>query len=266
MENSYKAKYSNYSSENKNLENKARGDKFEEQVAEYYKNEGYNVWNRSKSMGFQDRGIDLVAFKNNEVLLIQCKWRKDDAINSLNEEVYNKMIDGYNNIKYNIIIKTDNAKYKLILACRQLNNPSNKSMVNDTLFQYFIRYTDDIKYKYPDIIDKQIIFFDDANEQLKLVREENSKCEKEQNNAKEKADAMAIVVFIHKCLEAYEEILNSLENNESDEAKEQRNFILASIENLEIYYNTRKEKITKILQEDIIEEIEQKLRVFNAYA
>lgn len=259
MENSNKAKYSNY-----DPENKAKGDEFERKVAEYYSKEGYNVWNRSASMGNQDKGIDLIAFKDEEILLIQCKWGQ--RTDTLGVEVYNKMINGYKKIKDTIIKKSDNAKYKLVLACRDLSKEGKKSMVNNMLFECFIRYADDIKYKYPDIIEKQIIFFDDANEQLKLVREENSKCEKEQNNAKEKADAMAIVVFIYKCLEVYEEILKSLEKNKSNEAKEQRNFILASIENLEIYYNTRKEKITKILQEDIIEEIEQKLRVFNAYA
>lgn len=264
MENShsYKANYSNYDPKN-NPENKAISDKFERQVAEYYTKEGYNIWHRSASMNLQDRGIDLIAFKDDEVLFIQCKWRKNSAIDSLDKKVYDKMIDGYIAIKDNIIRKTDNAKYKLILACRQLNNPSNKSMVDDTLFYYLVRYTDDIEYMYPDIAEKQIIFFDDANDQLKLVRNERiSKYEKEENEAKEKADAMTIVVFIYKCLESYEEILKSLENNQSNNAKEQRNILLINVENLENYYKGKKEKFIKILQEKIIKEIEQKMNDF----
>lgn len=54
---------------------KQLGDEYEEQIAEYYKSLGYEVIERGKTLGRKDGGIDLIAKKENQTILIQCKNR-----------------------------------------------------------------------------------------------------------------------------------------------------------------------------------------------
>lgn len=55
---------------------KQLGDEYEEQIAKYYKSLGYAVIERGKTLGRKDGGIDLIAKKENQTILIQCKNRK----------------------------------------------------------------------------------------------------------------------------------------------------------------------------------------------
>ena len=60
---------------------KKYGDDYEKKVGEYYKQKGYKINYRGLELGQEDGGIDLIAMKNNETLLIQCKyWKKDKSI------------------------------------------------------------------------------------------------------------------------------------------------------------------------------------------
>lgn len=62
---------------------KQYGDDFEREVGLYYEIHGYDVEYRGLELGVLDGGIDLIATKENETLLIQCKyWKKDNSINS----------------------------------------------------------------------------------------------------------------------------------------------------------------------------------------
>ena len=53
--------------------NKEKGDKYELQILIYYKKQGYKVYPQGFIKGKADGGIDLVAYKGSEALLIQCK-------------------------------------------------------------------------------------------------------------------------------------------------------------------------------------------------
>lgn len=55
------------------ITNKEKGDKYEVQILRYYKNQGYKVYPQGLIQGRCDNGIDLIAYKDNEALLIQCK-------------------------------------------------------------------------------------------------------------------------------------------------------------------------------------------------
>jgi predicted helicase len=46
---------------------------YEKQIADKFKELGYEVIERGKEKGKKDEGIDLIATKDNETLLIQCK-------------------------------------------------------------------------------------------------------------------------------------------------------------------------------------------------
>lgn len=50
-----------------------KGIEYESHIAEIYRNRGYQVWERGKELGRKDGGIDLVACKDDETILIQCK-------------------------------------------------------------------------------------------------------------------------------------------------------------------------------------------------
>lgn len=70
---------------------KQLGDEYEEQVAKYYRSLGYEVIERGKTMGRKDGGIDLIAKKESETILIQCKNWGSRAIkhSHIKEFLYN---------------------------------------------------------------------------------------------------------------------------------------------------------------------------------
>lgn len=60
---------------------KKAGDAFEILVGQSYEADGYEVDYRGLRLDFLDGGIDLVATKDNKIILIQCKyWKKKDSI------------------------------------------------------------------------------------------------------------------------------------------------------------------------------------------
>ena len=50
-----------------------KGKEYEEQISRYFANLGYKVYPNGKIKGKMDAGIDLIAHKDNETILIQCK-------------------------------------------------------------------------------------------------------------------------------------------------------------------------------------------------
>lgn len=56
--------------------NKQKGDEYEFFVANLYKDDGYKIYMNGYNNGVKDEGIDIIAHKGNEALLIQCKnWK-----------------------------------------------------------------------------------------------------------------------------------------------------------------------------------------------
>lgn len=59
-------------------EKKDKGNKYEIFVAKKYEELGYEVYKKGIIEGLKDGGIDLIATKENETILIQCKnWKID---------------------------------------------------------------------------------------------------------------------------------------------------------------------------------------------
>ncbi|WP_191337708.1 restriction endonuclease [Helicobacter pullorum] len=66
--------YRGYTNDFENAQtNKEKGDKYELQILRHYKKQGYKVYPQGFIKGKADGGIDLVAYKGSEALLIQCK-------------------------------------------------------------------------------------------------------------------------------------------------------------------------------------------------
>ena len=68
--------------------NKSRGDKFEKYIANLYTQSGYKVILNGIKNGVYDNGIDLIAYKDEKVFLIQCKnWIKSSEYKLTHKEL-----------------------------------------------------------------------------------------------------------------------------------------------------------------------------------
>lgn len=72
---------SNYEKERKkgknNISKKEKGDKYETYVANFFREQGYFVWEHGKEKGVKDSGVDLFIKKENKIYFVQCKdWEK----------------------------------------------------------------------------------------------------------------------------------------------------------------------------------------------
>lgn len=54
-------------------ENKQKGERYELQIGRWYQKQGYKVYFKGINEGRRDGGIDLIAYKGQEAILIQCK-------------------------------------------------------------------------------------------------------------------------------------------------------------------------------------------------
>ena len=60
-----------------NTEKKQKGDIYEEYIANFFKEQGYTVWEHGKEKGVHDSSIDLIIKKDKFIYFVQCKnWDK----------------------------------------------------------------------------------------------------------------------------------------------------------------------------------------------
>lgn len=58
-------------------EKKEKGDKYETYIANFFREQGYFVWEHGKEKGVKDSGVDLFVKKGNYIYFVQCKdWEK----------------------------------------------------------------------------------------------------------------------------------------------------------------------------------------------
>ncbi|MDY2999104.1 MAG: restriction endonuclease [Campylobacter hyointestinalis] len=65
-----------------------KGIKYEFQIGRYFKGLGYKIYMKGINEGKKDMGIDIIAYKDKEVLLIQCK----NSIYSIKQDIIRKFI------------------------------------------------------------------------------------------------------------------------------------------------------------------------------
>lgn len=105
---------------------KKKGDDYEFYIKKFYENEGYKVFPNGYIKGFKDGGIDLVAHKGKETILIQCKnWKSKAELKSITK-FYN---DCKNYEKYNY--KKLNSRYirKVFVISNEIKNPEIESFL-----------------------------------------------------------------------------------------------------------------------------------------
>jgi len=60
-----------------NIKKKQKGDKYEEYIADFFRNLEYTVWEHGKEKGVEDSSIDLFIKKEKHIYFVQCKnWEK----------------------------------------------------------------------------------------------------------------------------------------------------------------------------------------------
>ena len=144
-----------------NYEIYSTGIDFERKVAEYFMVEkGYNIFHHGRALGKNDNGIDIIAYGQNDILFIQCKYRSSP--NTLTEDVYEKAIKGYYTLLNHIVI-AKNVNYKLILAVNTLYHlDESLTPVSDPLYRRWIHIDDGI--------DKELWkFTEEKDGKIKLV-------------------------------------------------------------------------------------------------
>ena len=60
-----------------NAEKKEKGNKYEEYIANFFRENGYYVWEHGKEKGMKDSSIDLIIKREEHIYFVQCKdWEK----------------------------------------------------------------------------------------------------------------------------------------------------------------------------------------------
>ena len=98
------------------LKNKEKGDKYELQILRHYKKQGYKVYPQGFIKGKADGGIDLVAYKGSEALLIQCKnWEYKQKIFA-KKNVRRVFITSCENLDYGVkkFLEENDVEYKIV--------------------------------------------------------------------------------------------------------------------------------------------------------
>nr|WP_314380576.1 restriction endonuclease [uncultured Campylobacter sp.] len=108
--------------------NKEKGDEYEFYIGRLFKEHGYKVYYKGINEGYFDEGIDLICYKDLEVVLIQCKnWKKQADLNSIKKFVYNcREYEQKNHIKL---------KRKRIRKIFVISNPYKNKEIREYLKQ-----------------------------------------------------------------------------------------------------------------------------------
>ncbi len=111
---------------------KRKGDEYELFVGKYFKNQGYKIYYQGLNQGFYDYGIDLIAYRGNEMLLIQCKnwsrWKIDKKVlDKFNKDCkryinYNKRQTTYKNIRKIFVVSNANITKEALEKLFNLQN------------------------------------------------------------------------------------------------------------------------------------------------
>lgn len=105
-----------------------KGREYEYQIFMFFKDRGYKVYPKGYFEGVKDEGIDLLAYKDKETLLVQCKnWKNPPKQNDIKIFAFN--CDEY--IKKNSHIFKDKIIRKIFITSCQKQDYGVKCFLND---------------------------------------------------------------------------------------------------------------------------------------
>ena len=121
-----KKTYSKEKSKTSYYEKVKKGADYEKYVSDIYRERGYNVTEYGKIHGRKDHGIDLIAKKDQEIILIQCKnYKKDTSWKITHKDIKAFQTDARLYVEQQPIFK----KYKLTARYTLSNNVLHPSAI-----------------------------------------------------------------------------------------------------------------------------------------
>jgi len=123
--------------------NKEKGEEYEKFVGNYFENLGYIIKYNGIEKGKKDNSIDLIAIKNNEIILIQCKnWNKNSKYKITHKDIKAFIGDTYTFINENPQYKKYNIKRLFVISNKILDQSAinyikeHKNIIKYLLLKY----------------------------------------------------------------------------------------------------------------------------------
>lgn len=135
---SYKT-YKQYSNFDNAQANKQKGDKYEQQILKLYKKQGYKIYPQGFIKGKADGGIDLIAYKGNEALLIQCKNWEYSQVKQEHLRIFLGDCTAYLEKNHKIFAKK-NVRRVFVTSCENLDYGVEKFLQENNLEYKIIAY------------------------------------------------------------------------------------------------------------------------------
>ncbi|MCI5786060.1 MAG: restriction endonuclease [Helicobacter trogontum] len=120
-------------------QNKQKGDKYELQIGKYYQQLGYKVYFKGIKEGLKDQGIDLIAYKGKETLLIQCKNWQNSQVKQEHLRLFLGDCTAYLEKNHNIFAKKK-VKRVFVTSCKNIDYGVQKFVEENNVEYKIIPY------------------------------------------------------------------------------------------------------------------------------
>jgi len=122
-------------------EMKEKGDKYEEYVANFFREQGYTIAEHGKDNGVKDNGIDIIAKKEKYILFIQCKnWSAKTGRKIRDKELKITKQDVEDYMKKHPLYEMGNYKTKIIFI-------TSENILHGSGYYYIKEHSKEIEYQ-----------------------------------------------------------------------------------------------------------------------
>lgn len=132
------AKHKTHKVSNKS-QNKQKGDKYELQIGKSYQQQGYKVYFKGINEGMRDKGIDLIAYKGKEALLIQCKNWENSQIKQEHLRIFLGDCTAYCEQNQKIFAKK-NVRRVFVTSCESMDYGVKKFIMENNIEYKVVPY------------------------------------------------------------------------------------------------------------------------------
>lgn len=123
-----------------NYRNKQKGDEYELQIGRFYQQQGYKVYFKGINEGRRDSGIDLIAYKGDEAVLIQCKNWENTQVKQEHLRIFLGDCTAYLEQNQKIFAKK-NVSRVFVTSCENLDYGVKKFLEENSVGYRIIPYT-----------------------------------------------------------------------------------------------------------------------------
>ena len=131
--------YESYQVSNNTQRNKQKGDKYELQIGKDYQKQGYKVYFKGINEGLCDKGIDLIAYKGKEALLIQCKNWEHSQVKQEHLRIFLGDCTAYIEQNQKIFVKK-NVRRVFVTSCENMDYGVKKFIMENNIEYKIIPY------------------------------------------------------------------------------------------------------------------------------